>query len=195
MLTPAGTAFRDLKTDKLYYPTIGVKKPGESLRANFGQEPFAFDIDKMVQAEKMQVQLEVARTKAPHRTEKDKPPLDETAFIHSLVGQYLAHDGYVETARAFAEEVVEEARALANDDDVELSYVEAEEDVDAVNRQSLYLAHVHLYILLTFSQGYVLRSSRATSTKRSNTPTPITRPCYAKTKTYILSYDVASSSK
>ena len=74
-----------------------------------------------------------------HRIEKDKPPVEETAFIHSLVAQYLAHDGYVETARAFGEEVVEEARALANDGDADLSYVEAEEDIDAINRQSAFM--------------------------------------------------------
>ena len=38
-----------MKPDVPYYPTVGMKKPGEALRANFGQEPFAFDIDKMMQ--------------------------------------------------------------------------------------------------------------------------------------------------
>ncbi|KAF2475981.1 ran-binding protein [Lindgomyces ingoldianus] len=100
-----GNAFKDLKTDRLYYPTVGMKKPQETLRANFGQEPFAFDIDKMVQAEKESIQAEIS-----------KVTRDETALVHELVSQYLAHDGYVETARAFSEEVVEESRALANDD-------------------------------------------------------------------------------
>lgn len=112
-----------------------MKKPGETLRANFGQEPFAFDIDKMVQAEKAEIQAEIAQTRAPPRTEKDKS-LDETGFIHSLVSQYLAHDGYVETARAFAEEVAEEQRALANNGDADVPYIAAEEDLDAINRQS-----------------------------------------------------------
>lgn len=42
------TAFRDIK-GKLY-PTIGVKKPGEHIRVNFGQRPFIFDINKMMKA-------------------------------------------------------------------------------------------------------------------------------------------------
>jgi hypothetical protein len=50
----------------------------------------------------------------------------------------LAHDGYVETARAFAEEVNEEARALANDDNEAIPYIAAEEDLDAINRQSMF---------------------------------------------------------
>jgi hypothetical protein len=118
-----------------YYPTIGMKKPGETLRANFGQEPFAFDIDKMVQDEKAAIQEEINRTKF---TPSPASP-DETQFIHQLISQYLAHDGYVETAQAFAEEIVDEARALANDDDAAIPYQEAVEDMDALNRQSTFI--------------------------------------------------------
>ncbi|KAJ4375498.1 hypothetical protein N0V86_007030 [Didymella sp. IMI 355093] len=128
-----GIAFRDLKPNMPYYPTIGMKKPGETLRANFGQEPFAFDIDKMVQDEKAAIQEEINRTKF---TPSAAFP-DETQFIHQLITQYLAHDGYVETAQAFAEEIVDEARALANDDDATIPYQEAVEDMDALNRQKI----------------------------------------------------------
>ena len=64
------------------------------------------------------------------------PPLDETALLQELVAQFLAHDGYVETARAFAEEVWEECRALQNSRDTPLKDYEPEEDIDAVHRQS-----------------------------------------------------------
>jgi hypothetical protein len=116
-----------------YYPTIGMKKPGETLRANFGQEPFAFDVDKMVQDEKAAIQEEINQTK--FAASAASAP-DETQFIHRLISQYLAHDGYVETAQAFAEEIVDEARALANGDDATIPYQEAVEDMDALNRQS-----------------------------------------------------------
>jgi hypothetical protein len=128
LLTTIGTAFRDLKSNVTYYPTIGMKKPGETLRANFGQEPFAFDIDKMVQDEKAAIQAEINQTKTTPGT--GSAP-DETQFIHRLISQYLAHDGYVETAQAFAEEIVDEARALAK-----IPYQEVVEDMDALNRQS-----------------------------------------------------------
>lgn len=131
MLIYTGIAFRDLKTDVPYYPTVGMKKPNETLRANFGQEPFAFDIDKMVADEKAAIQAEIART-----TAANKVAADETELIHQLIGQYLAHDGYVETARAFADETIEEARALANDEDADIPYAEAVDDLDALNRQS-----------------------------------------------------------
>ncbi|KAF1939025.1 ran-binding protein [Clathrospora elynae] len=126
-----GTAFRDLKLNMPYYPTVGMKKPGETVRVNFGQEPFAFDIDKMVQDEKTAIQAEIARTKVYNA------PEGEDALIHQLVGQYLAHDGYVETARAFSDEIVDEARALASDEDAEIPYRTAVEDMDALNRQKI----------------------------------------------------------
>lgn len=43
----AGVAFRDIKGDK-FFPAVGMKKPGEHVKVNFGQEPFAFDIDGLV---------------------------------------------------------------------------------------------------------------------------------------------------
>lgn len=47
-LTEAGNVFKDLRDVKLY-PSVGMKKqPPVHLRANFGQEPFVFDIDGMV---------------------------------------------------------------------------------------------------------------------------------------------------
>lgn len=39
-----GIAFRDIKSPKLY-PAVGMKRPGEHIRVNFGQERFIFDID------------------------------------------------------------------------------------------------------------------------------------------------------
>ena len=114
-----------------YYPTVGMKKPGETVRVNFGQEPFAFDIDKMVEDEKATIQADIARTKM-----ESGAVGGEDALIHQLVGQYLAHDGYVETARAFSDEIVDEAKALANDEDVDIPYRTAVEDLDALNRQS-----------------------------------------------------------
>jgi len=38
-----GTAFREIKAGKLY-PAVGMKRLGEHVRVNFGQEEFIFDI-------------------------------------------------------------------------------------------------------------------------------------------------------
>jgi Ran-binding protein 9/10 len=44
----AGTAFTNIKGDRLY-PSVGMKKPSEHLRVNFGQSQFVFDIDSLVE--------------------------------------------------------------------------------------------------------------------------------------------------
>ena len=41
-------AFEGIKGTQLY-PSVGMKKPQEHLRANFGQTPFIFDIDSMIE--------------------------------------------------------------------------------------------------------------------------------------------------
>lgn len=66
-----------------------------------------------------------------------QPPLDESGLLQELVAQFLAHDGYVETARAFAEEVAAESTALENGRQAPLKKYEVEEDVEAINRQSM----------------------------------------------------------
>jgi hypothetical protein len=42
-----GTAFTGIKSGNLY-PSVGMKKPNEHLRVNFGQSQFVFDIDSLV---------------------------------------------------------------------------------------------------------------------------------------------------
>lgn len=54
--------------------------------------------------------------------------------MKELVSQFLTHDGFVGTAKAFAEEIQAESRALQfnTNDSHEISI---EEDLDASNRQ------------------------------------------------------------
>lgn len=42
-----GTAFHDVIRGKLH-PAISLKKPGEYIRANFGQSPFVYNIDDLM---------------------------------------------------------------------------------------------------------------------------------------------------
>jgi hypothetical protein len=67
------------------------------------------------------------------------PPLNETELIHRLIAQYLAHDGYIDTARAFAEEVAQENQNLVKGISTAAADsrdLEPEEDLDAIQRQS-----------------------------------------------------------
>lgn len=85
-----------------------------------------------LQKEKLGIHAEISATSAANL----QPPLDEPTLIRELVAQFLAHDGYVETARAFAEEVRQESAALQDGRSQPLKQYEAEEDLDATNRQS-----------------------------------------------------------
>lgn len=85
-----------------------------------------------MQKERSSIQKEInaADTSSLH------PHLDEDELIQELVAQFLAHDGYVETARAFAREVKEESKALQSGRGTPLKDYDTEEDLDGINRQS-----------------------------------------------------------
>lgn len=63
------------------------------------------------------------------------PRLDENALLKELVAQFLAHDGYVESAKAFVEEVQTENEALKSISSTSVRSIAVVEDIDAVNRQ------------------------------------------------------------
>lgn len=86
----------------------------------------------ILQQEKLNVKKSIKGTKLS----SIHPSHDENAFIQELVAQFLTHDGYVETAQAFAQEVKKESAALKSGRPPPLQDYHVEEDVDAVNRQS-----------------------------------------------------------
>lgn len=63
------------------------------------------------------------------------PPLGEDTLIRTLIAQYLAHDGYVETARAFHEDIYDEWKSLKLPEIPKDKLIALEEDQDAVHRQ------------------------------------------------------------
>lgn len=68
------------------------------------------------------------------------PPLDESALIQALIASYLQHDGFVETAKAFADDLRAENMALDNGKPRAASQLDFLEDGDAANRQSMYIS-------------------------------------------------------
>ncbi|KAL1302833.1 hypothetical protein AAFC00_003166 [Neodothiora populina] len=126
-----GEAFHNIKIDNVY-PSVGMKRPGEHLRVNFGATPFVFDIDAMMKLEKSIVGDEINRTSVASL----EPHLSEGALIQELIAQYLAHDGYVETARAFADEVHGQRQSLSGDTEP-LRTFDPSQDVHAINRQRI----------------------------------------------------------
>lgn len=127
----AGVAFNQVKVHHLF-PSVGMKKPGEHLRVNFGRTPFVFDIDRMVEQERQAIFEEISKTNVASLHEPD----DENALIHNLIGQYLAHEGYVETAKAFSRDVQEKQESIV--DQAQSSHLASEDDdIHAVNRQKI----------------------------------------------------------
>jgi Ran-binding protein 9/10 len=127
-----GVCFRDLK-DLKPFPTIGMKKySGASVSVNFGQRPFVFDIQGKMDSAKQAVRTDIEKAK----TNLLSPGMDENTLIQTLVAQYLAHDGYVETARAFTEELTRENNALNSAQPGAAPKPPAADDTEAVHRQS-----------------------------------------------------------
>jgi len=63
------------------------------------------------------------------------PGLDESSRIQELISQYLAHEGYVETAKDFAQDVQAARHSLQEDDNTDEA-LDLSQNVDAINRQS-----------------------------------------------------------
>lgn len=126
-----------------------MKRPHAHLTVNFGQKPFVFDIDGMMsvsiqfckssrfppdmrQREKQHIHNEIDKTNVSTL----HPTLGKEDLCRALVAQYLSHDGYVETAKAFASEVRAESTALTGRPEPKLEdYLSMEEDHDAMHRQ------------------------------------------------------------
>ncbi|KAK5992403.1 Ran-binding protein 9 [Cladobotryum mycophilum] len=124
-------AFHDIK-GKLY-PSVSLKKPGEEILVNFGQEPFIYNIDDMMNGQRARVQEAIENAD----TSQLEPGMSETDLIQSLVLQFLQHDGYVETARAFAEDMKLQKEALSLDPEATVPGVSIKDDEDANNRQRI----------------------------------------------------------
>lgn len=131
-----GIAFRDANfkdaKGKLY-PTVGLKKPGDHVWVNFGQQPFLFDIDGYMKKQQKMISESISNAD----TTGLAPPLSATELIQQLVLQFLQHDGYVETAREFAEEIQAEKKALNLDPGKDIEGINIKDDEDANNRQRI----------------------------------------------------------
>lgn len=75
------------------------------------------------------------------------PPLTEDDFIKELVAQFLRHDGYVDTAKAFSQDVQSASKALNKGMEAPLGRFSIQEDLDATNRQRNKTCPVTVYIL------------------------------------------------
>ncbi|KAH8834895.1 hypothetical protein DL96DRAFT_1572181 [Flagelloscypha sp. PMI_526] len=121
-----GPVFENVGKNCELYPTIGMRHHGESIFANFGHEPFVYDIDYYVRATRQAtwerlmngpVNARVLNTSRLHDFEDNKdgishssriPPAatddQSKAFLNGLIGAYLSHHGYSKTLKAFEQQ-------------------------------------------------------------------------------------------
>ncbi len=105
-----GTAFTDMPPG--LYPTVGLQTPGEIVDANFGQEPFVFDIEGEMQELRSRI----------HRHVENFPPAGKHGewqlLLNKMISSYLVHHGYGATAEAFSkatgQEIEEEWSSIKN---------------------------------------------------------------------------------
>ncbi|KAK9891108.1 hypothetical protein WA026_013427 [Henosepilachna vigintioctopunctata] len=90
-----GTAFRDLPPN--LYPTVGLQTPGEVVDANFGQQPFVFDIEDMMNELRSKTRMEIYNFPVPESQGEWQ------AILSKMVSTYLVHHGYCNTAEAFSQ--------------------------------------------------------------------------------------------
>ncbi|XP_035679367.1 ran-binding protein 9-like isoform X1 [Branchiostoma floridae] len=89
-----GIAFTDLPHN--LYPTVGLQTPGEIVDANFGQQPFVYDIEDYMREWHQKTRVTIESFPVPdHKGEWQKT-------LQRMVSTYLVHHGYCSTAEAFA---------------------------------------------------------------------------------------------
>ncbi|ORY67939.1 concanavalin A-like lectin/glucanase domain-containing protein [Leucosporidium creatinivorum] len=112
------------------YPSVGLRTPGEVVRANFGSEPFKFDIEGLVRDRHRTVLGQISSSNIPSTLllpspapaipsllPPSKSPTHASERTHetlqALINSYLLHHGYASTAAAFTTQIVAERRERA----------------------------------------------------------------------------------
>uniref|UniRef100_A0A3P9QDA2 RAN binding protein 10 n=1 Tax=Poecilia reticulata TaxID=8081 RepID=A0A3P9QDA2_POERE len=78
------------------YPTVGLQTPGEIVDANFGQQPFVFDIEDYMSEWRAKIHGMITSFPIGERLGEWQ------AVLQNMVSSYLVHHGYCATATAFA---------------------------------------------------------------------------------------------
>ncbi|KAJ4499343.1 hypothetical protein C8R41DRAFT_915548 [Lentinula lateritia] len=139
-----GIAFENVGKGIEIYPTVGLQHLGESVKVNFGHEDFQFGIDFYVQQQRQKTWAAImsrpldptlfsATATNDTNGEEIAPSLPEVyeqqskQTLDKLVLSYLAHHGYIKTARAFKkqnrEAVGESPTSPSVDDDIDMDDV------------------------------------------------------------------------
>lgn len=88
-----GVAFSELPNIPLF-PTVGLLTPGEEVEANFGSEPFRYDIDDDMKALRQRITSSIIHHPVRYT--------EWQTAINKLIQSWLIHNGYCSTAEVFS---------------------------------------------------------------------------------------------
>uniref|UniRef100_A0A7S3EBH9 B30.2/SPRY domain-containing protein n=2 Tax=Rhodosorus marinus TaxID=101924 RepID=A0A7S3EBH9_9RHOD len=88
-----GVAFSNVRGS--YYPSVGLQSCGGVVLGNFGDSPFVFDIEGYAYGEKQETLSSVMQVRVPGSFDT----------FSEIIITYLLHNGYIETAKAYAADV------------------------------------------------------------------------------------------
>ncbi|KIL70599.1 hypothetical protein M378DRAFT_183229 [Amanita muscaria Koide BX008] len=145
--TLLGPVFDGIGKDIEIYPSVGLRHNGESVRVNFGHEPFRFDIEYHVQQQRNSTWRKILSTPVDNALLLDRSKGDENkqddksrysgsvveartrSMMNKLVLSYLIHHGYAKTAHALQKQHASLEQSLpgltqpiskANDHDIDM---------------------------------------------------------------------------
>ncbi|KAF8633962.1 hypothetical protein AX15_001142 [Amanita polypyramis BW_CC] len=113
-----GPVFEGIGRDIETYPSVGLRHNGESIRVNFGHEPFKFDIEYHVQQQRNSTwrkilstpldsaflfdrsRSQVEQTDEKCNSQRSVTEAQTKNMINGLVLSYLIHHGYAKAAQA-----------------------------------------------------------------------------------------------
>ncbi|KAJ3352175.1 Ran-binding protein 9 [Kappamyces sp. JEL0680] len=103
-----GVAYKGLKAleESPVYPIVGLRTPNEVVQANFGLQPFKFDIAQFYRDEKARIWRSVQALKLS----PDQTPSPST--MNLLVVEYLVRQGYHKSALALYNSSIKQANEL-----------------------------------------------------------------------------------
>ncbi|KAI8386993.1 concanavalin A-like lectin/glucanase domain-containing protein [Blakeslea trispora] len=105
-----GPAF-ELDKDMPYYPCVGLSTPGERITANFGQQPFLFDIVDYIKNQQVSFHLSIP---SDHHQQN---------ALDQILATYLVHLGYTETAKSLVKNSHQTINLCLSDDDINSNHL------------------------------------------------------------------------
>lgn len=121
--------------DMDFYPCVGFK-PSVSIKVNFGEEEFLYDVSHYLKGLKDKLLGTFKISDATATSKATIPESEVPNVVQSLISSYFSYLGYMDTAKAFQEELAQEARLLEDGDDDRIE-VDEIEDLDITNRQQI----------------------------------------------------------